>query len=532
MAFWNKWKKKRRRYYDEKLRQYLEISEKYGLGLTLEERKGPAWSYADKKAKSEKRWYESFFGGNFVVNLISLVVVVVISVVFTPASGAAWYTWAGYVVGVAGMAATWATSIYMQGQQHVLAFLAAKAAMISDKTASLQNLKDAKYAKDQITHFLIYCPYEIFANGSIYLSNAGGSETYSPNISYDTNKGILGQYTRDSLDEKLMNRGQVNDAGNINFYSNLMQLDIPLTSFDLPLSARQDTLEERIKRASERIAAGFNELIALYFNINNTAEKVYKRIFKEQVEIYYPKMIQNDFLDKMKAYSRGQRMDFDFLHLNDFKGKEQSEEELATLQEKLKVNGYETLQNGDYTAEEKAWYYIDSIMETLNAFIYYYPTFKQIDLEKTTTTKNYTNIAKLKNEVYFLNESDNKLYFSEIEIKKDEEGEEIKFTEINIKEVFEVLDFENEELDMSSVDYIDFYENYFLKHLGTLYSDLDLEKCGLLIEFENIILGIVDISEEKRELFFTPLPKSSDLDNFDFSILDELQDNIEELEDI
>ena len=78
----NSWKKKRDRYYKEKLRQYEQISKDYELGLKWEEYQPIAWEYADKKAQSEKKWYESIFDGNIFEALLNIVVAVV-GVVFS-----------------------------------------------------------------------------------------------------------------------------------------------------------------------------------------------------------------------------------------------------------------------------------------------------------------------------------------------------------------------------------------------------------------------------------------------------------------
>lgn len=377
----NSWKKKRDRYYKEKLRQYEQISKDYELGLKWEEYQPIAWEYADKKAQSEKKWYESIFDGNIfeaLLNIVVAVVGVVFSIVTYGASS--WIT----IAVIAGSVASLAYSFYAMNIEDKMPFIQAQANRIASMQSSLESLQEAKFAKDQLTHWLIYCPYEIFANGSIYKSQSAGSESYSPSIPYDATKGILGKYHTNRIDEKITNRGHYTQGGNEGYFSSVFSShEVPLSKFDLSLEARQDTLENNMKAANERITEGFNKLNELYFNILGTAQRIYERVFKEQVEVFYGKMITNDFLDKIKNYQKAKRANFNFLLRKHFKGKKKTTQEILAQIQKLKDH-YKNVQESDlYTTDEKAWEYYGSILMIEEVFrtmdkkaeVWFYPMF-------------------------------------------------------------------------------------------------------------------------------------------------------------
>lgn len=365
MGIFSRWKKKRDNYYREKLRQYEQISRDYELGLKWEEYQPIAWAYADQKAQSEKGWFESIFSGNIFEALLNIVVVavgIVLSIVTYGASS--WIS----IAAIAGGVASLAYSFYAMNLKDKLPFIQAQANRINSMQGSLETLEKAKFAKDQLTHWLIYCPYEIFADGNIYKAQSAGSESYSPSIAYDTSKGILGEYHINPIDEKLNNRGHYEQGGNEGYFAKVFSTQIPLSKFDLSLEARQDTLENNMKRANERIAEGFNKLNELYFNILGTAQSIYERIFREQVEIFYGKMITNDFLEKTKNYQKAKRANFNFLLRKHFKGKKKTPQEILAQIEKLKDH-YKNVQESDlYTLDEKALEYYGSILMIQEAF--------------------------------------------------------------------------------------------------------------------------------------------------------------------
>lgn len=138
----NKWKKKRDRYYKEKKRQYQAISDKYGLGLKYEEYDPIAWEYADKKARSERGFLSSLFsGGNIFKTLISIALAVV-SVVFPPLSVASSSVLMGLVTAgaIVGLSAT----LYGMYAYDKMIGLSLEAQRYASSTSALKAHLDAK----------------------------------------------------------------------------------------------------------------------------------------------------------------------------------------------------------------------------------------------------------------------------------------------------------------------------------------------------------------------------------------------------
>lgn len=354
----NSWKKKRDRYYNEKMRQYKEISDTYELDLKYEEYQPIAWDYADKKAQSERGWFSSLFSGGNIFKTLLTIVVAVVSIVVTWGSSTpavvAWISTAASVI--AG-----AYSLYTIHLSDKMLGLSIAANMIQSKIASLKNQTKAQAAKDQLTHLIIFNAYDIYANGAIFKANAPGSESISHSLGYDTSKGILGAYVQDYTDECINNREHANLAGNNGYLQRVLDFETPLKRFELSAEEKHDVTENQMRRANTRIATGFTKLNELYFNQLGTAESIYKRVFKEQIIPYQKRMVQDDFLDKIRNYNLGLRANFDFLNMYHFnntpKTQKDQENELKKLQ---KV--YADVQNSkEYTLEEKAWHYYSSI---------------------------------------------------------------------------------------------------------------------------------------------------------------------------
>lgn len=364
----NSWKKKRDKYYKEKLRQYKAISDKYGLGLKWEEYQPIAWEYADKKAQSERGWLSSLFSGGNIFKSLLGIIVSVITIAFswgatTPLALSILATTASVVAG--------AYALYSIHLSDKMLGLSIVANMIASKTASLKNQAKAEAQKDKLTHSIIYNAYAIYPNGDIFKANAPGSESYSPSIAYDTSKGLLGTYTSDSIDERVNNRHQVDLSGNNSYIQTALNLEIPLKQFELGIEAKHDVTENQMQRANSRIAEGFTKLNELYFNILGTAERIYKRVFKEQIVPIQKRMVQDDFLDKMRKYSLGLRADFNYLNLYHFNNIPKTQKEIEEELKKLH-SVYENIQNSkDYTLEEKAWNYFASISGLLEVLLGY-----------------------------------------------------------------------------------------------------------------------------------------------------------------
>lgn len=358
----NKWKKKRNRYYKEKKRQYQAISDKYGLGLKYEEYDPIAWKYADKKARSERGFLSSLFsGGNIFKTLISIALAVV-SVVFPPLSVASSSVLMGLVTAgaIVGLSAT----LYGMYAYDKMIGLSLEAQRVASSTSALKAHLDAKMQKDSLTHMLIFNAYEIFANGEIYKTQNAGSQSYSPTLEYDPSKGILGSYKKIESDEFITTRAHTIEAGNMEYFSHTLQHETPLKSAGISLEAVLDGLENKRRINNQRITQGFLELNKLYFNILGTAQTIYERVIKEQIEPIENYMIQSDFLERLKNYNKGLRADTQWLSKKDFKRKktEKTEAEEIEMLERISQVWNEFQTNENYTLEERASHYHDSIL--------------------------------------------------------------------------------------------------------------------------------------------------------------------------
>ena len=353
------WKKKRQRYYEEKLRQFGSISDRYGLGLTREDYDRIAWSYADSKAQSEKGFLDSMFsGGNFFTAIITIVITVV-TIIYAP------YTTYPYLAAMQVVAAVAAGSftLYSMHFENKMLALAMIAQRLASMIGSQKALTAADEAKDQLTHMLIYQPYEIFANGSIYKSQNAGSQTFSPSIPFDPNKGLLGQYKKIPQDEFMLNRAQVNQGGNAQYATATLNLDFPLASGNFPIEALQDSIENNMRAAIKRITEGFNELNKVFFNFLGTASYFYQKVYKAQIPKYYNRMIMLDFLDKNQNYQKGLMAEIYFLHKKDFeKDRKKSEAEIIEELNEMRQVFQMQQDSNEYTLEEKAYNYYGSVM--------------------------------------------------------------------------------------------------------------------------------------------------------------------------
>ncbi|MDA3967375.1 hypothetical protein [Helicobacter sp. WB40] len=315
MGLFDGWKKDRQRYYEEKLREYEAINQKYGLGLAFEDYEPIAWEYADRRAKSERGWLESIFDGGNIFEVVFNFFVAAVSVAITIISGG---TLTAVAIAIVSSAISVINKIHTLNVIDKAVFLSSISNMLESAKASLEALSKSKEQRDQLTHLIVYEPYSILANGEVYHAQKAGSESYSPSIAYDPNKGILGEFRSDEVDEIIQNRWQTKKAGNIEYMENIFQTRTRQSTFKFSTNAQNDSLENNARRAHERITEGFNELCVLYFNILGTAQALYERTLERQVKPFYSKIVNNDFLEKNTHYSKGLKADFNYQKVSDY----------------------------------------------------------------------------------------------------------------------------------------------------------------------------------------------------------------------
>lgn len=327
----------------------------------------------------------------------------VVSVVFPPLSVASSSVLMGLVTAgaIVGLSAT----LYGMYAYDKMIGLSLEAQRYASSTSALKAHLDAKMQKDSLTHMLIFNAYEIFANGEIYKAQNAGSQSYSPTLEYDPSKGILGSYKKIDEDEKITTRAHTIEAGNMEYFSHTLQHETPLKSAGISLEAILDGLENKRRINNQRITQGFLELNKLYFNILGTAQKIYERVIKEQIEPIENYMVQSDFLERLKNYNKGLRADTQWLSKKDFKRKktEKTEAEEAEMLKRVSAVWNEFQTNENYTLEERASHYHDSILwlyECLCAIeakvkVYKIETYS-IQLTQQLENMNLTKRLKLK----------------------------------------------------------------------------------------------------------------------------------------
>ena len=326
--------KRRRRKYEEKIRYYCDIDNKYQLGLTAEEIRSAAYDYADKTMGSAK-WYET---GSGILSVVMVIVAIVVTI-FQPQLGVVGLSKAlAAVTGLSASAAlittqaiviattiaAFAGSQYYQHTANKAAGEAMSANRYKAADAALKNQRKVEEERAQLTALMIYGGYEIYANGSIYKKGAAGSQTFNSQIAFDANKGILGQLKNDEFGEQLQGRYGGKMAGGDFFHQNLMQVDFPLQKFSYTKDQKLDMLEKRLKRNCVRVATGFTQLFEGYFNADEQGESKYNRIYKLHTDPIKSNMKSIAFLDTLRCYSRDEMQTYDYINQATFRERKEN----------------------------------------------------------------------------------------------------------------------------------------------------------------------------------------------------------------
>lgn len=336
-TFWNSERsnsKRRRRKYEEKIRYYCDIDNKYQLGLTAEEIRSAAYDYADKTMGSAK-WYET---GSGILSAVMVIVAIVVTI-FQPQFGVLGLSKAlAAVTGLSASAAlittqaiviattiaAYAGSQYYQHTANKAAGEAMSANRYKAADAALKNQRKVEEERAQLTALMVYGGYEIYANGSIYKKGAAGSQTFNSQIAFDANKGILGQLKNDEFGEQLQGRYGGKMAGGDFFHQNLMQVDFPLQKFSYTKDQKLDMLEKRLKRNCVRVATGFTQLFEGYFNADERGESKYNRIYKLHTDPIKSNMKSIAFLDTLRCYSRDEMQAYDYINQATFRERKEN----------------------------------------------------------------------------------------------------------------------------------------------------------------------------------------------------------------
>ncbi|WP_027305004.1 hypothetical protein [Campylobacter cuniculorum] len=337
MGLFNKWKKVRDKY----LRQWGGIIDKYELNIPQDK----YYHIATALGKAEgKSWLQRFVEGVFSGNIFSIL-------------GAIASIVTGGVLGLLAGALTLAQNVYTAVIGEKSAKLATALNAVQSHTSLLKEKQEVYSTGDKITEYIVYTDYEIYANGSIYNKNNAGSQTYSPSLVYDTSKGIYGKVNFEEFDEQTQNRAHFTKAGNKGYFQQELGVSFALSEGGLTNEQVQDSLENNVRVNHRRIVSGFTELAAAKFNYTGELEAIYQWVIEQQIYPFWHKMVNNDFLDKLKNYQRAKRADFNYLFMSFFTKKNITEEE---KKKKYKEVWKQTPEVKDYVkrffADESLWW--------------------------------------------------------------------------------------------------------------------------------------------------------------------------------
>lgn len=176
----------------------------------------------------------------------------------------------------------------------------------------------------QITNTLIFATDAMFPSNQIYAAQKAGSQTFSPSQAYDPNKGILGQYNKDSFDEFTQNRAQVNLAGGVSFMSNLLNVDFPLATIEaIDTKAGIKAINQECYAWQLRLNHCFDALAYNGFGVgygenDKTVSNIMQKAINHHITKRQKMLEVLDTLEKLKNYNRGLRLELP-MNLNQLK---------------------------------------------------------------------------------------------------------------------------------------------------------------------------------------------------------------------
>ena len=305
----------------------------------------------------------------------------VLTIIFPPAGAAAWSLW-GIALSIEVAAISFA--FYKEGfLDNRLSFQYKEAANISQQAQATKNAATAQ--KSQLTRHLIYQPYAICANGEIYTSGAAGSQSFTPTQAYDPTKGLRGDYNPPQIDDVIYNRHQTKLAGNAEF--NLAEQEGLPAKIINNYKQRNDELKKEIKDRDTQIREGFKKLVENNFGFWDSGkhiERYYKNAIKQRIDPLKNIYRQNDMLEKLQSYSRGEMADFDYQYLTEKKLTLQRQREI--LDELIK--SYESKLNDKKDRIEKGAVILGLFISFLSSFYKYLGELKGWDYKPNAKDVN------------------------------------------------------------------------------------------------------------------------------------------------
>lgn len=383
-------KKKRRRYYNERKREFAALNAKYtpifrslcclqGDFLDYNDYQNAAWEYADKRARANLTWYQSIISGNGANMIINIVLLVVnIALCFTPAApagaagiGAVIANTTSAVVSVVlrtisivarivGALANFVSSIISQHYSFKTEGLAGLAQGKSGASEAYKRREQAEQQRNTLTALMVFGGYSIYAGGEVYNQHSAGTQTYNALTPLDTTKGIRGDIQQESeLSKMIHTRTGADMAGGENYTANVLNLPFPLQKFGFGSAQIQDGLVNRYLNIVKTLNNAFVELNNLDINADGKAQTLYNNKLSKLTSQTEHALYSDDFLNKMKNYSRGMMADFTYKNRNFFNPREKSSFDFRGA---LKNFDFNEVMNSDADSQTKANYYLDLII--------------------------------------------------------------------------------------------------------------------------------------------------------------------------
>ncbi|BDR29036.1 hypothetical protein [Helicobacter suis] len=173
-----------------------------------------------------------------------------------------------------------------------------------------QIAKSQTSAKNPRVNALIYHPYEILAEGSIYKDGAPGSVSYIGIEAFNPMRGILGTKSINVLGEKINNRAHRHMAGNA--YYDGLNLDMPKAQHNLYNPKNIEYLKIKIDSRIKQLEQGFKIPAENYFGAfdegGNPLGRMYEEHSKADITPIVNHINTESFIIQNQYYREGKRL--------------------------------------------------------------------------------------------------------------------------------------------------------------------------------------------------------------------------------
>lgn len=306
------------RYKNKRLEAFTTINAEHNLCLPKEWLEAEAEAYGRVKADSEVFLFSELDPLSMAFIAVGAILTAVITIIAPPAGWLGWTLWG---VALGGQVGVSVLTITQQGFLDQVAYSLQAQALNTTTQANLtKNTLEAR--SNQLSHFLIYNPYAICADGEVYKAGQAGGESFNYTKAYNPAQGLLGEYALSPIDELTQNRSHKHLAGNDAYTTAQNPLPIPRKKAELAFESVQGGIKASIQARLDQINEGYMKLSKEYFGYLDSGkhiEKYYKHSQDKRIEPLKNRYKQNDFLHKLGNYSKGKRADFFYEYLKEHK---------------------------------------------------------------------------------------------------------------------------------------------------------------------------------------------------------------------